>query len=679
MDTDTNRGVVDLGSAARQVSERLAPRLRTPEADAVWCAHTDNAFLHRVRRHGLEVPLSGGAWPDTHDAGQNSIKPEYEDWTREAIRELVTMGAVSTWAEHVRAGHATGDKPWLIMPLIVEPKPGRPGRFRLIHDCRFLNALLDKWPFTMESLAQFVKELSYMDKLFSVDIESAYHHIEIAPRHRTLLGFRFGGVTYVYNVLPFGLTTSASVFCMFTAVTAQAVRASGLVSALIVYVDDFGGSVGQHRDLERMDGIQHIIRSFGWVLAPAKLHIDMTCTLKLLGFTLDTQTMTIGVPAGRRDKLIATAQRVWQRRARVPVREVCQLAGQIMSLQLALGLVCRLRSRYLLHSVRDAARTNDYRGYTTLNARAAAEAELFAHQLDSLEAQPMHKHMRRADYVLHCDASDHALAAIVTVAPAEKDVRAQFYRRLLPHEEIWSSALRELVGYRNALLTLCKSRDMHGKVVEIVGDSLCCHYIFKNGGSQVVDGDSGTLLITEVLLELLTAASTVGADVRFRWVRREHVQDADDLSKFVDRMDFGLKRPRLLEMRRKFGPWDIDRFACEHNTTCPRFNSLIESRHSEAVDAMAQDWSTGVSYILPNFHMVDQILDKIERDNAEVVLIVPVWRHKAWWRRLLSGAWRARVAIAELIPARALVAHNDNCFFTGEFTTELYVMRTCKR
>ena len=107
------------------------------------------------------------------------------------------------------------------MPLIVEPKPGRPGRCRLIHDCRFLNVLLDNWPFTMESLAQFVKELCFMDKLFSVDIESAYHHIEIAPRHRTLLlCFRFEGVIYVYNVLPFGLTTSANVFCMFTTVMA---------------------------------------------------------------------------------------------------------------------------------------------------------------------------------------------------------------------------------------------------------------------------------------------------------------------------------------------------------------------------------------------------------------------------------------------------------------------------
>jgi len=120
---------------------------------------------------------------------------------------------------------------------------------------------------------------------------------------------------------------------MFTAVTARAVRASCLVSALIVYVDDFGGSVGQYRDQKRMGSILRIIRSFGWVLAPAKLHIDVSCNLQLLGFMLNTQTMAVDVPDGRREKLRTTAQRVWQHRARVPVREVCQLAGQITSLQ----------------------------------------------------------------------------------------------------------------------------------------------------------------------------------------------------------------------------------------------------------------------------------------------------------------------------------------------------------
>ena len=674
---DHDRGVVDVRTPA-QVSERLAPRLRTPEAEAAWAAATSNEYLHHVRRHGLEVPLTNGVWPAAHDAGSNSIKPEYLSWARDAINELRDVGAVSTWKDHAAAGYAEGGGPRLIMPLIVEPKPGRPGKFRLIHDCRHLNKLLDKLPFKMENLTDFVKQLSLMDKLFSVDIESAYHHVEVAPRHRTLLGFRFEGVTYVYNVLPFGLTTNASVFCAFTAVTAKAVRDSGLVSALIVYVDDFGGSVGQERDAERMGEILRIIRSFGWVLAPSKLNVDLVCRLKLLGFMLDTETMRIGIPEGRRIKLVHTAEEVWRRRARAPVRLVCQLVGQIISLQLALGLVCRLRSRYLLHSVRDAARAGDYRGFTGLGSRAADEVKLFATQVDTLKDQPMHKHKRKADYVMHCDASDHALAAIIIRAPNEDDVQRPFYRRLFSHEAGWSSVLRELTGYHDAYMTLRRRRNMSGMVVEIVGDSLCCQYIFAKGGSQVVDEETGALLITETLLDLLEAAGADGAEVRFRWVRREYVQDADDLSKVVDRMDFGLRPDWLEHVLGKFGPWDVDRFAGEHNTTAKRFNSLFDSQHAEAVDAMAQDWSEGVSFILPDFHMIDCILDKIERDNAEVVLVVPKWPREMWWKRIHAGAWRARVGAAEALPARLLEPYNEHCFFGSSFTTGLLVMRTTK-
>jgi hypothetical protein len=406
--------------------------------------------------------------------------------------------------------------------------------------------------------------------------------------------------------------------------------------------------------------------------------LDLVCRIKLLGFMLDTEAMSIGIPEGRRLKLVHTASEVWKRRERVPVRLVCQLAGQVISLQLALGLVCRLRSRYLLHSVRDAARTGDYSGFTVLSERAAEEAELFGYQLDTFRDQPMHKHKRKADYVMHCDASDHALAAIVIKAPDEEDVRRPFYRRLQPHEAAWSSVLRELTGYRDAYLTLRRRRDMSGMVVEIVGDSLCCQFIFEKGGSQVVDEATGKLLITEALLELLSAAEGDGAEVRFRWVRCEHVQDADDLSKFVDRMDFGLRPDWLEFVCNEFGPWDVDRFAGDHNSTAKRFNSLFDSQHAEAVDAMAQDWSEGVSFILPDFHIVDRILDKIERDNAVAVLIIPVWPHKPWWQRLRSGAWGARVAKSYTLPANILVPYNEHCFFGSAFTTELLALRIQK-
>jgi hypothetical protein len=84
-------------------------------------------------------------------------KPEYTTCAREAINELCDVVAVSTWEDHVRAGHTESTSPGLVMPLIVEPKPGRPGKFRLIHDCRHLSKLLGKWPFKIDNLTDFVK------------------------------------------------------------------------------------------------------------------------------------------------------------------------------------------------------------------------------------------------------------------------------------------------------------------------------------------------------------------------------------------------------------------------------------------------------------------------------------------------------------------------------------------
>ena len=67
-----------------------------------------------------------------------------------------THGAVSRWTDFVAAGKGSGARPRMIMPLIVEPKPGRPDKFRLIHDCRVLNELLEKLPFKMERFVQSV-------------------------------------------------------------------------------------------------------------------------------------------------------------------------------------------------------------------------------------------------------------------------------------------------------------------------------------------------------------------------------------------------------------------------------------------------------------------------------------------------------------------------------------------
>ena len=658
-----------------QIGMRVTGRLRGPQALAAWDRATSDPFVHRLLRTGLELPLVGGVWPDQHVCAGNSIKPEYVAWAREAVAELHTHGAVSRWTDFVAAGKGSGARPRMIMPLIVEPKPGRPDKFRLIHDCRVLNELLEKLPFKMERLRDFVKQLCADDTLWSIDLLSAYSHAEVNERFRTLIGFNFEGTDYVYNCLPFGLRTSAYAFAKLTAVTAEALRRSGLVTALIVYLDDFGGSIGPVPDHPRMARIVATIKSFGWALAPEKLCIGLGTRLKLLGFMLDTGSMTIGVPDSRREKLRATAELVLANHGAVRVRTVCQLVGQILSLQLSLGLVCRLRSRYLLLAVRDAARAQNYNAVVPIRGRALDELHLWAGSLTHLPEEPMYTHMRRADYVLECDASDHALGAIVVSAPQSSFVGACFHRRLRDDEAQWGSLLREMTGYRDAVLTLARRAHLRGTMVEIVGDAQSAGYVFANGGSQVVDERTGLLLILEALLDIFAVAEREGFKVRFRWVRRCFIQDADDLSKFVDPMDFSLAPDWLAYVRQRFGPWDVDRYTSPSNATCSRFNALFDSVLVEGVNALTQDWRGSVSFVLPNFHEIDKILDIIERDDANAVLIVPEWPYQTWWRRLHSAAWARRVAAWEFVSGAALIPNTQDCFFGSHFTTRLLILR----
>jgi len=95
----------------------------------------------------------------------------------------------------------------------------------------------------------------------------------------------------------------------------------------------------------------------------------------------------------------------------------------------------------------------------------------------------------------------------------------------------------------------------------------------------------------------------------------------------------------------------------------------------EGVNALTQDWRGSVSFVLPNFHEIDKILDIIERDDADAVLIVPEWPYQAWWRRLHSAAWARRVAAWEFVSGAALIPNTQDCFFGSHFTTRLLILR----
>ena len=139
---------------------------------------------------------------------------------------------------------------------------------------------------------------------------------------------------------------------------------------------------------------------FGWLLNEDKLVLAQDTSLDLLGFSLCTTALDIGATARRLRKLKAAVAGALARPARVRVRSLCSICGQIQSMQLAYGIKCRIRSRHLLLAVRLAlADSPDYGAFVAPGARALEELALWGADIDTSARQPMHVHLRRPEAV----------------------------------------------------------------------------------------------------------------------------------------------------------------------------------------------------------------------------------------------------------------------------------------
>ena len=90
---------------------------------------------------------------------------------------------------HAPTDHCCSGRRWafVINPLSVSVQPS--GEKRLILDLRHMNECLIKCRFRYEG---WRVKVTYFEKdayMFSFDLKSGYHHIEIASEHETLWGF----------------------------------------------------------------------------------------------------------------------------------------------------------------------------------------------------------------------------------------------------------------------------------------------------------------------------------------------------------------------------------------------------------------------------------------------------------------------------------------------------------
>ncbi len=144
------------------------------------------------------------------------------NWIEEGYRLLWTVSPPPSALEHHEFGSGAvaeilaadvvtmlppREKPWVVSPLGVVPK-AKTGKFRLTVNMRFVNRHLGNKVFKFEGLKDLADLTERRDYAVSYDLMSGYYHVGFFQVSHTYVGFKWGGKYYVYNRLPFRLSTA---------------------------------------------------------------------------------------------------------------------------------------------------------------------------------------------------------------------------------------------------------------------------------------------------------------------------------------------------------------------------------------------------------------------------------------------------------------------------------------
>ncbi|XP_067661149.1 uncharacterized protein [Haliotis asinina] len=147
----------------------------------------EDPFVCKILRAGYKLPLAG-APPLTTTPLSRVYSIDQQVLILENINILLTKRAIEIVSE---PHHSPG----FYSPIFLVPKKGST-KMRMIHNTATFNSLYLAEPphFRMTSLDQIRAKLSPGAWMASLDLQDAYLHVPIFPRHRKFLRFIFNGL-----------------------------------------------------------------------------------------------------------------------------------------------------------------------------------------------------------------------------------------------------------------------------------------------------------------------------------------------------------------------------------------------------------------------------------------------------------------------------------------------------
>ena len=328
----------------------VSVRGRLRKSIQFWREIDAPSFIVDTIEFGYKLPLL--QIPPSFVATNNNSALQESEFVESAISELLSLECIT----EVFA------PPAVINPLSVSIQ--KSGKKRLILDLRHVNQYLFKSKFRCEDVSIPREVLNPGDFMFSFDLKSGYHHVEIFPGHRQYLSFSWNfssGVTryFQFSVLPFGLSSAPYLFTKLLKPLVKKWRTEG--KSIVVFLDDGLGAAADHTKARISSLSVHadLLKS-GFVPNEEKSLWEPTQVITWLGTVIDTSQCIISATDTRIQSLSedlsflldATNPSLYQ------VSRLASVCGKIISLGNCVRNVARLMTRNIFAVVNSATNWN---------------------------------------------------------------------------------------------------------------------------------------------------------------------------------------------------------------------------------------------------------------------------------------------------------------------------------
>ena len=569
-----------------------------------WKALTNDKFILNMIE-GLKI--------DFHDEPQGCFKPNTVNRNEEQlinaeINNLLQLKVIE------KSFHEDGE---IISPIFTRAKAD--GSIRIILNLKKMNESVDKEHFKMESIETVLSMVKHNCFMASIDLKHAYYSLPIHPDYQKFLKFYWNGILYCYKVLPNGLSCGPRCFTKLMKPVFATLRLQGHLSSS--FIDDIYLQGDSSAECENnVLNTKNLLESLGFLVHKDKSEFKPKKQITFLGFMINSEDMTIKVTQERADKVHNSCVHLLNETSWT-IRSLAKVIGQIISCFPGTKwgpLFYRSLENDKIWALRKNKMNFDAKMYK-LSKDAKSELIWWADNVHS-NFKPINK--TKPDIFMETDSSNEGFGA--------KCMNTCINGRWSLDEKKNHINVLEMLAIFYALKAFDRQTKLDDKHIRISCDNTTAvAYLNNMGGSKS------------------PACNKVAKDIWFWcmsrniWISVVHLAgrlntDADRESRhFNDDIEWKLN-PKIFKLIcQKFGQPDIDMFASRLNCQLRPFVSWKPDPECWAVDAFYVDWSQRFIYCFPPFSVIQRTLRKWEEDDAEGILIFPIWPTAAWFPQLL--------------------------------------------